>query len=144
VTAAAVVGPIAFADKSPTGTKGGAVVSKPAPTPPSGPAPTSPQNVFQAAAAADVEKLVQTGTITAAQAELVDSEVFSGQVDTVTLQSEGLSAAQVQAVSEAISGAKQAAAAAANGTPGPPKQPDERSAHRTHRAHRTSRSDRTH
>jgi len=65
-----------------------------------------------------IQQLVNNGTITAAEAEVVDHEIVSGRVDTDTLASSGFTAAQLQAVQQALGSAK---LALASGVPRPSK-----------------------
>jgi hypothetical protein len=65
-----------------------------------------------------IQHLVDNGAITAAEAQVVDREIVSGRVDTDTLASSGFTAAQLQAVQQALGSAKQALAA---GVPRPSK-----------------------
>jgi hypothetical protein len=51
-----------------------------------------------------VQQLLDTGTITAAQAQIVDGEIQAGTVDTATLT--GFTAAQLKAVQGALANAK--------------------------------------
>jgi hypothetical protein len=64
-----------------------------------------------------IQQLVDNGTITAAQGQAVDREIDAGRIDTATLASSGLTATQLEAVEQALGGAKSALAAAMNGTP---------------------------
>jgi len=59
-----------------------------------------------------IQQLVDNGTITAGEAEVVDREIVAGRVDTDTLASSGFTAAQLQAVQQALGNAKRALAAA--------------------------------
>jgi hypothetical protein len=59
-----------------------------------------------------IQQLVDNGTITMAEAQVVDREIVAGRVDTDTLASSGFTAAQLQAVQQALGNAKQALAAA--------------------------------
>jgi hypothetical protein len=60
----------------------------------------------------DVQQLVNAGTISAAEGQVLDGEIQAGQVDTQTLASSGFTPAQLQAVQQALSGTKRAMAAA--------------------------------
>jgi len=64
-----------------------------------------------------IKPLVDNGTITAAQGQAVDREIDAGRVDTATLASSGLTSTQLEAVEQALGGAKSALAATMNGTP---------------------------
>lgn len=57
-----------------------------------------------------VQQLVNAGTITEAEGQALNSEIQTGRVDTNTLASIGFSAAQLQAVQEALANTKQALA----------------------------------
>jgi hypothetical protein len=59
-----------------------------------------------------IQQLVDNGAITAAEAQVVDREIVAGRVDTGTLASSGFTAAQLQAVQQALGNAKQALAPA--------------------------------
>ena len=59
-----------------------------------------------------IRQLVDNGTITAAEAEVVDREIVAGRVDTDTLASSGFTAAQLPAVQQALGNAKRALATA--------------------------------
>jgi hypothetical protein len=107
--AGAIAGTVALADSPPaaktacqpaaTSGPGKAGASKPSP---------SPQPFLNA-----VQQLVGNGTITAAEGQALDREIVSGQVDTQTLTSEGFTAAQLDAVQQALGNVKQGIAAAA-------------------------------
>ena len=58
-----------------------------------------------------IQQLVVNGTITAAEAQVVDREIVDGRVDTDTLAASGFTSAQLDAVQQALGGAKQAVAA---------------------------------
>lgn len=60
-----------------------------------------------------VGRLVADGTITAPEAQAVESEIQAGRVDTDTLAAAGFTPTQLQAVQQALAGAKQALAAQA-------------------------------
>jgi hypothetical protein len=64
----------------------------------------------------DVQRLVDDGTITAAEGRVVDGEIQAGRVDTQTLADSGFTPAQLQAVQDALSGTKQSLAATVHGT----------------------------
>jgi hypothetical protein len=59
----------------------------------------------------DVQRLVDAGTITAAEAQVLDGEIQAGRVDTDTLASSGFTANQLQAVQQALTTTKLALAA---------------------------------
>ena len=67
-----------------------------------------------------IQQLVDNGTITATEAQVVDSEIVAGRVDTDTLASSGFTSAQLDAVQQALGNAKRALAPAAGvaGAPG--------------------------
>ena len=67
----------------------------------------NPQPLFLNA----VERLVDSGTITASGGQAVDREILAGRVDTDTLASSGFTEAQLQAVQQALSTTKRALAA---------------------------------
>jgi hypothetical protein len=62
----------------------------------------------------DIQRLVDNGTITTAEAQVVDREIQTGRVDTDTLAAAGFTPAQLQAVQQALSSTKSAMAAAAH------------------------------
>ena len=66
-----------------------------------------------------IQQLVAGGTLTAAQAQAVDGEIQAGRVDTDTLT--GLTPAQLDAVEQALGGAKRALAPATSGGGAPTK-----------------------
>jgi hypothetical protein len=57
-----------------------------------------------------VQQLVNAGTITAAEGQALNSQIQTGRVDTDTLASIGFTAAQLQAVQQALASTKQALA----------------------------------
>ena len=67
-----------------------------------------PQAFFDA-----VQRLVDNGTITAAQGQAVDAEIRTGRIDTDTLASAGFTRAQLQALEQALSNTKRALVATA-------------------------------
>jgi hypothetical protein len=90
-----------------TGPKAGAPAAK-TPTPPvpgkvRGPQPGSDQPFLNAA-----QQLVSSGTITASEGQILESEIQAGQVDTTTLASSGFTPTQLQAVQQALSTTKEA------------------------------------
>jgi hypothetical protein len=64
----------------------------------------------------DIQRLVDNGTITAAEGQAVDREIEAGQVDTDSLLSAGFTQTQLQAVQQALGGTKRGLASAAHGT----------------------------
>lgn len=83
------------------------------------PPPATPQPFLNA-----IQRLVENGTITAAEGQTVDSQIQTGRLDTDTLASSGFTPTQVQAVQQALSNTKRALGPAAppgapskNGTP---------------------------
>ena len=64
----------------------------------------------------DIQRLVDDGTITAAEGRVVDGEIQAGRVDTQTLADSGFTQAQLQAVQDALSSTKQSLAATVHGT----------------------------
>jgi hypothetical protein len=64
----------------------------------------------------DIQALVDNGTITASEAQTVDREIEGGRVDTDSLRAAGFTAAQVQAVEQALDNTKRALGAAAHST----------------------------
>ena len=127
VAAGAIAGTVALADSppanaptpaaaatGPTKTAPGSTApgcAMPGKTPGSQPS-ASPQPFLNA-----IERLVDNGTITAAEGQAVDREIMSGRVDTDTLASAGFTPAQLQAVQQALASTKGALAAAAPRTP---------------------------
>jgi hypothetical protein len=89
-----------------------AVVKSPSPTSP-GPGKTGapPPAVNHQPFLDAIQRLVDNGTITAAQSQVVDDEIQSGRVDTQTLAASGFTQAQLDAVQQALSGVKQTLAA---------------------------------
>ena len=67
-----------------------------------------PQAFFDA-----VQRLVDSGTITAAQGQAVDAEIRTGRIDTDTLASAGFTRAQLQALQQALANTKRGLAATA-------------------------------
>jgi hypothetical protein len=61
-----------------------------------------------------VQQLVDNGTITAAQGQAVNREIDAGRIDTATLASSGLTSVQLEAIQQALGGAKRALAATMN------------------------------
>ncbi len=62
-----------------------------------------------------IQRLVDDGTITATEGQIVDREIVAGTVDTDTLTSSGFTPAQLQAVQQALGNAKRALAAPGGG-----------------------------
>jgi hypothetical protein len=58
----------------------------------------------------DIQRLVENGTITAAEARAVDREILAGRVDTDSLESSGFTQTQLDAVQQALSSTKRALA----------------------------------
>ena len=67
-----------------------------------------PQAFFDA-----VQRLVDKGTITAAQGQAVDAEIRTGRIDTDTLASAGFTRAQLQTLQQALANTKRGLAATA-------------------------------
>lgn len=65
---------------------------------------------------ADIQRLVDNGTITAAEAQVVDREIQAGRVDTDSLTAAGFTPAQLDAVQHALSSTKRGLASAAHAT----------------------------
>jgi hypothetical protein len=87
--------------------------SSPLPTKVRAPHPGSSQPFLTA-----VTRLVQDGTISTAEGQVLDREIQVGTVDTQALASSGFTQAQLQAVQQALSTTKRALASTA---PRPPK-----------------------
>jgi hypothetical protein len=64
----------------------------------------------------DVQRLVDNGTITAAERLVVDREIEAGRVDTDSLTAAGFTPTQLQAVQQALDNTKRGLAAAAHST----------------------------
>jgi hypothetical protein len=64
----------------------------------------------------DIQRLVDSGTITAAEGQVVDREIEAGRVDTDSLTAAGFTPAQLQAVQQALGNTKRGLASAAHGT----------------------------
>jgi len=62
-----------------------------------------------------IQQLVDDGTITATEGQIVNREIVAGTVDTDTLTSSGFTPAQLQAVQQALGNAKRALAALGGG-----------------------------
>jgi hypothetical protein len=82
----------------------GPASSMPTKTPGSEPSP-SPQPFLN-----DIQQLVASGTISAAQGQALDREIEVGRVDTDTLASSGFTQAQLQAVQQSLSTTKESLA----------------------------------
>lgn len=59
----------------------------------------------------DVQRLINAGTISAAEGQILDREIQVGRVDTQTLASSGFTPTQLQGVQQALSNTKRALAA---------------------------------
>jgi hypothetical protein len=68
-----------------------------------------------------IEQLVDSGTLTAAEGQTVDSEIQAGRIDTDTLAAGGFTQTQIEAVQQALSSAKMALAP--QSPPSGPKNP---------------------
>jgi hypothetical protein len=117
--AGAIAGAVALAASPPPKAHGHAAAANGQPIkPPGSPAdksrgqaPTaSPQPFLD-----DIQRLVDNGTITSAEGQVIDREILAGRVDTDTLAAAGFTQAQLQAVQQALSGTKAGLAAAAHG-----------------------------
>ena len=64
----------------------------------------------------DIQRLVDAGTITAAEGQVVDREIQLGRIDTDTLAAAGFTQAQMQAVQQALSDTKRSMAQRENRT----------------------------
>jgi hypothetical protein len=62
-----------------------------------------------------IQRLVNDGTLTPAQGEVLGRDIRAGRIDTDTLGSSGLTSSQVQAVEQALADAKRALAARVTG-----------------------------
>lgn len=86
----------------------------PAPTKSRGDGPSaSPQPFLD-----DVQRLVDNGTITAAEGQAVDQEIQRGRIDTDSLTASGFTSAQLAALQQALTSTKQGIAAAAHSARG--------------------------
>jgi hypothetical protein len=99
--AGAIAGTVALADNPPTKTP-----ASPAPSKTGAPPPPGNSQPFLD----DVERLVDNGTLTAAQGQVLDGEIEAGQVHTEMLAAAGFTQAQLQAVQQALSATKQSMA----------------------------------
>jgi predicted amino acid dehydrogenase len=70
--------------------------------------PVNQQPFFNA-----VQQLVDNGTITATEGQVVDSQIADGTLDTDTLASRGFTSAQLEAVQAALANTKRALAGGA-------------------------------
>jgi len=64
----------------------------------------------------DIQRLIDNGTITAAEGQVADREIQAGRVDTDSLTAAGFTPAQLQAVQQSLSDTKRGLASAAHGT----------------------------
>jgi hypothetical protein len=64
----------------------------------------------------DIQRLVDNGTITSAEGQVVDREIQAGRVDTDSLTAAGFTPSQLQAVQQALSSTKRGLASAAHGS----------------------------
>lgn len=117
VGAIAVSGAFAAKPHAKTGAPaatGGQVKSPayPLPTKTQEPPPPGVPQVFLNA----IQRLVNDGTITAAEARVVDREIVAGRVDTDSLTASGFTPAQLQAVQTALGSTKAALAATMHGS----------------------------
>ena len=64
----------------------------------------------------DIQRLVDSGTITPAEGQAVDREIRVGRIDTDSLVSAGFTQPQLQAVQQALDSTKRGLAAAAHST----------------------------
>jgi hypothetical protein len=80
--------------------------SSPAPDNTGAPRPAVNHQPFLTA----VQRLVNDGTISAADGQVLDREIQSGRVDTQTLASSGFTPTQLQAVQQTLAGTKRALA----------------------------------
>ena len=62
----------------------------------------------------DIQRLIDNGTISAAEGQLVDREIVAGRIDTDSLTAAGFTDAQLQAVNQALGNTKRGLAAAAH------------------------------
>jgi hypothetical protein len=62
----------------------------------------------------DVQRLIDAGTISPAEGQVLDGEIQAGRVDTETLASSGFTPAQLDAVQQALSTTKRALASTAS------------------------------
>jgi hypothetical protein len=115
--AGAIAGTVALADSPPTAkTPGAPVLNKaqvlkkaPVLNKAQAPRPSASPEPFVGA----IHRLVDDGTITATEGQAVDREILTGRVDPDTLASAGFTAAQLQAVQQALATTKLALAASA-------------------------------
>jgi hypothetical protein len=64
----------------------------------------------------DIQQLVDSGTITPTEAQVVDREIVSGRIDTDSLTASGFTQTQLQAVQQALGNTKRGLASAAHGS----------------------------
>jgi hypothetical protein len=117
IVAGAIAGGVALAAKPPAKPQARAAVANCAATKtPASPAadktaapepPANPQLFLNA-----VQRLVDNGTISAVEAQVVDREIQAGRVDTDTLAASGFTQTQLQAVQQALGTTKRALASA--------------------------------
>jgi len=62
----------------------------------------------------DIQRLVDSGAITAAEGQVVDREIDAGRIDTDSLTAAGFTPDQLQAVQQALSSTKRGLASAAH------------------------------
>lgn len=120
VVVGAIAGTEALAAKPSASTHGHAVVAncriaKAPASPASGKTGTS-QPDFPQPFLTDVQQLVNNGTISTAEGQVLDREIQAGRIDTQTLASSGFTPTQLHAVQQALSNTKRALASAAPGT----------------------------
>ncbi len=120
--AGAIAGTVALAAGPPAKTHRHAAVATGSPTKPApsgvpvkteAPAPPVNHQPFLDA----IQQLVDNGTITATEAQVVDREIVDGRVDTDALAASGFTPAQLDAVSQALGGAKRALEPGVTGAP---------------------------
>ena len=87
------------------------------------PPPVNPRLFLNA-----IQRLVDNGTITVAEAQVVDREIIAGRVDTDSLTASGFTATQLQAVQDALGSAKSTLAASMHSSG--QKAPADRRAHK--------------
>ena len=117
VVAGAIAGGVALAAKPPAKPNARAAVAScdatktpasPAPDKTGAPPPPADPQLFLNA----IQRLVDSGTITAAEAQVVDREIQAGRVDTDTLTSSGFTQGQLESVQQALGSTKRALASA--------------------------------
>jgi hypothetical protein len=111
--AGAIAGTVALAANPSARPRGHATVANGSPTKtPTSPVPVpgkthTPQPVPQAFLT-DAQQLVDNGTITATEGQVLEREIQAGRVDTQTLASSGFTPTQLQAVQQTLSDTKRA------------------------------------